>query len=293
MTVRSKIKRRPERNQALVGLTLAAVVAIATRTEAQPRPGLSGSPGPSGSSAVSTEAHDQAAKLNEEAQSLYRKGEYRSAIKKLEQARELDPDAKDLNYNLGLVYEKLAELDPAITAFKKVLSLETDSKEREKVQGIIRRLEGAKRDLQAREGVPSAEPPPTTAPTSTARPDATSTSTSAPKTKPPKKGKLDGWVYGAAGVSLVGVGLGTFLGVRALTNSPSSPRTGRGTTIDDLQRNANDAHLTANFADAAFGVALVAGGLATYLYFSRDAEPVKVGLAPTRGGGAGAVEVMF
>lgn len=293
MKVRSKIKRQPGRNKALVGLTLVAVVAIATQTQAQPRPGPTGPSGSSGSSGVTSEGHDQAAKLNEEAQALYRKGEYRAAIKKLEQARELDPDAKDLNYNLGLVYEKLAELDPAITAFKKVLSLETDSKEREKVQGIIRRLEGAKRDLQAREGVPSAEPPATTAPSATARPEPTTPPADVKKKPSPGKGKLDGWVYGAAGVSLVGVGLGTFLGVRALTTSPSSPRTGKGTTIDDLQRNANDAHLTANFADVAFGVAMVAGGLATYLYFSRDANPVKVGVAPTRGGGAGAVEVTF
>ena len=51
----------------------------------------------------------RAVELHDEAKDLYERGLYRRAIAKLEAAIELDPDGKELVYNLALIHEKLAE----------------------------------------------------------------------------------------------------------------------------------------------------------------------------------------
>src|SRR5262245_23572768 len=53
----------------------------------------------------------RAVQLHDEAHALYEKGEYKKAIEKLESALELDPQGKELVYNLGLIHEKLLDFD--------------------------------------------------------------------------------------------------------------------------------------------------------------------------------------
>src|SRR5258708_27605718 len=50
----------------------------------------------------------------ERARAYYGQGAYRDAITELEAAHALDPNAKDLVFNLGVVHEKLADIDEAL-----------------------------------------------------------------------------------------------------------------------------------------------------------------------------------
>lgn len=88
------------------------------------------------------------------ARELYQLGRYREAIAQLEAALKLDPSGAELLYNLGLIHEKLGDADEAIDAYKrylKALGPDADQEEVAKIKGIIKRLEGAKAELKARE----------------------------------------------------------------------------------------------------------------------------------------------
>ncbi len=240
-----------------------------------------------------TATQDRAHKAFQEAQDLYREGKYRAAVDKLVEARKLDPTDKDLPYNLGLVNEKLGNLDDAIKNFELFLTLETDDAEKERVKGIVRRLEGAR--SSAPKPVPSASVA-SSAPAVVSAPPAVS---SAPELDPPppKKGRLDALVFGTGAVSLVALGAGTFFGLRALSTKPSSPVTSPGHTIDDLSSDAKSAHSKAVIADVSFAVALLAGGAAAFFYFSRDAEPAAPAatgfVLPLQGGFVGGMSGRF
>src|SRR5438270_111868 len=65
---------------------------------------------------------DRAEHAYQAALELYRNGQYRAAIDKLEEARRLDPTAKELPYNLGMVHEKLGALDDAIRFFEQYVA---------------------------------------------------------------------------------------------------------------------------------------------------------------------------
>ncbi len=88
------------------------------------------------------------------ARELYQLGRYREAIAQLEAALKLDPGGAELLYNLGLIHEKLGDVEEAVDAYKrylKALGKDADPEEVTKIKGIIKRLEGAKTELKARE----------------------------------------------------------------------------------------------------------------------------------------------
>jgi tetratricopeptide (TPR) repeat protein len=88
------------------------------------------------------------------ARELYQLGRYREAIAQLEAALKLDPGGAELLYNLGLIHEKLGDVEEAVDAYKrylKVLGKDGDPEEIAKIQNFIKRLEGAKTELKARE----------------------------------------------------------------------------------------------------------------------------------------------
>lgn len=97
---------------------------------------------------VKAEAHYKRAR------ELYQLGRYREAIAQLEAALKLDPGGAELLYNLGLVREKMGDVDEAIDAYKrylKALGPDADPEEVSKIRNVIKRLEGAKTELKARE----------------------------------------------------------------------------------------------------------------------------------------------
>jgi tetratricopeptide (TPR) repeat protein len=54
----------------------------------------------------------------EKARAYYGQGAYREAVNELEAAHVLDPNAKDLVFNLGVVHEKLSDIDEALNWFR-------------------------------------------------------------------------------------------------------------------------------------------------------------------------------
>ena len=78
------------------------------------------------------ERQARAVDLHDEAKALYERGLYRRAITKLEAALTLDPEGKELVYNLALIHEKLAEADIAEGYYLRYIDMETDPKARER-----------------------------------------------------------------------------------------------------------------------------------------------------------------
>jgi tetratricopeptide (TPR) repeat protein len=76
----------------------------------------------------------------------YASGRYRAAIVELEAAIALSPSMSDLQYDLGLVYERLGRLDAAVVAYRRYQQSTHDAAERERTTRILARLEGAQRE---------------------------------------------------------------------------------------------------------------------------------------------------
>ncbi|MBX3185616.1 MAG: tetratricopeptide repeat protein [Labilithrix sp.] len=209
------------------------------------------------------------------AKDLYAGGSYREAIAELEAARVLDPKAKDLVFNLGIVHEKLQRYDEAIVFFRQYLEMESvTAAERVKAENIVKRIEGAKRELPV--APPSA---PSNAPTP---PPAT------PAEEPPR-GRVDAATITAGSIAVVGLGVGAIFGILAVSSKPSSDFvTGRDGTFGDLQSKSDRAHTQAIVADVGLGIGVVAALATAYLYFGRTRDPapaVAPSASPVRGGG--------
>jgi len=232
----------------------------------------------------SKQAVKAAKKHFEAAKKAYKAGAYREAVAELDQAVEYDPDGKDLFYNLGLVHEKLGEIDAAVAAFKRYTELETDEAELERAIQTLRRLEGARDELERKRRAeenrdkPPAEVRETTRVEVVEVPAGTS-----------RKGRLDEWVYATAGLAVVAVGVGSYWGFKALSTRKSADEaTGPNLRVDQLKDRAVEAHRYAVMADISFVVAAVSAGAATALYFARDEKPKdespRVGASVTQSG---------
>ena len=92
----------------------------------------------------------------DKARADYEQGEYREAIAELEAAHALDPSAKDLVFNLGVVHEKLSDIADALEWFQLYTTMSLTPQERDRADAYIRRLEGAKKELAQRPPGPPA-----------------------------------------------------------------------------------------------------------------------------------------
>jgi tetratricopeptide (TPR) repeat protein len=222
--------------------------------------------------APSAEAVAEAATHFQRARQLYLEGQYKEALAELERARALDPTAKELVYNLGIVSEKLARYDDALKHFHTYLDMDLDAQERSRAETIVRRLEGAKR--QADEERAKAPPPPPPPP---------------PVPSTPGRGRIDAWTVSAGVVAVGGIAVGSIFGILATTGRPKAGFvTGKDGTYADLEAQADRAHTHAIVADVGFIVGLVAAAGTAVLYFARTKEPSpapKVSIAPLSGGG--------
>ena len=206
---------------------------------------------------------DQAAEHFKSARNHYSNGRYGDAIEELEAAVALDPNGAELVYNLGVIYEKLQDVDNAIVNYRRYVGMIDDTEEQERVTKIIQRLEGARDELAAKEAaaIEAAE--------KERGPDNQEENKAS-------KGRLDGLVIGAGVVSALGFAGGTYFGLKAMSDrADDSPKTGPGTTYQDLQDNADRAKREALYADIGFGVGVAAGVTALVLYYTRDAVQVE------------------
>lgn len=219
---------------------------------------------PDGRNAVEAKKHFETAR------GLYQKGAYREAIVELETALKLDPGGKELVYNLGVLHEKLGDIDDALQYFRRYAEMDLTAQEREKTEAAVRRLEGAKKEIEAkrvaeqREQEKQAALPPPPAP--------------GREPPPPERGRIDALSIGAASLAVGGLAFGTLFALKASADKPKSGFvTGRDGTYDDLQTKASNAHREAVLADVGFGVGIAAGVGAALLYVLR----VKDAPAPT------------
>ncbi|MGH7296278.1 MAG: tetratricopeptide repeat protein, partial [Polyangiaceae bacterium] len=92
----------------------------------------------------------------ERAKAYYGQGSYREAIGELEAAHTLDPTAKDLVFNLGVVHEKLGDIEDALTWFRLYTTMNLTPPERDRADAYVKRLEGAKKELEDKQAAAAA-----------------------------------------------------------------------------------------------------------------------------------------
>jgi hypothetical protein len=219
------------------------------------------------------------------AEDLYHKGSYREAIPELELARKLDPDApdaKNIVLDLGIVNEKLAKYPEAIGYLNTFLTMPgVTAAERTRVEGMIKRIQGAMAKAPAPE--PATEPPPNNPPTP-APPPATERDTE------PQHGRVDALTITFGSIAALGLLGGAGVGVYALTQRPTGFVTGKDGSYATLQDQTDTAHTFAVVADIALGVGVVATIATAWLYFGRTkavgTNTARISAAPVRSGGA-------
>lgn len=94
---------------------------------------------------VSAPARDQ----YNAARAAYAAGQYRRAVSLLDAALALDPAGTNLWFNLGVVLERLGDLDRAVVAYQGYLARVDDPAERARTERIVLRLRGAQGELAA------------------------------------------------------------------------------------------------------------------------------------------------
>ena len=219
--------------------------------------------------------------LHDDARELYAHGHYRAAVARLEAALALDPEGKELVYNLALIHERLGELDAAALYYRRYLAMETVPKEREKIQRVLQRLEGAKQDFGAFG-------------------EALGLSPNAPSASAAPARGVGPWVVVTGILGATGLCTGVILGISALARSPGADTmTGPSLTADQLVADARAAHQQAVGADIALLIGLAATGAAVTLYAtSRVApsprpKPAATRVALALGPFSGALKVSF
>jgi len=133
---------------------------------------------------------------------LYLAGRYREAVVELEAALTLDPESPNLLYNIARVYELLGEIDTAIMHYKHYRDLlgPSEGEERERVTGILQRLQGARTQVADQ---PPVGPPPLV---------------------PMERGVADGTFWGFTTVAAVTLIAGGALGIAALNSEKDAKR---------------------------------------------------------------------
>ncbi len=187
---------------------------------------------------------------------LYAEGRYREAAVELERAQVLSPTSPNLVFNVARVYELLGEIDKSISFYQRYLRLlpPSETAERDRIEGTLRRLEGA-RDEVSRPAEATAPTPP---------PDAALRDPQPVRVQ--ERGVADAlfWITASAGAALV-VG-GTVAGLLAL-ESEGEVRDyviGVDGAFEDRQTFADRADALSVIADVLFisgGVTLAASAL--------------------------------
>jgi tetratricopeptide (TPR) repeat protein len=249
---------------------------------------------PRGSPEASSQAHQHATRAHD----LYQQGAYHEAIVELEVALKLDPNGKDLVFNLGVVHEKLGDIDDALRYFHRYEQMDLDPTERAKADTYLRRLQGARKEVEK----PAEPQPPATIRVLVPGPPA-----------PPEKryGRFD-WVTATPLViGAGGIAAGSYLGVKALSDRPKPDAvTSDAYGYAQYENSEINAHNEAIAADVCFLVGAVGLAATAVLFFARTRDSalptssaagstgrgvsrVVISGTPLRGGGAVVIEARF
>jgi tetratricopeptide (TPR) repeat protein len=223
---------------------LAAVASVAPRVHAEGGGDAADADAEQPEAPKKTKKQLEAEAHYKRAKELYQLGRYREAIAQLEAALVLDPKGAELLYNLGLVHEKLGDADEAIDAYHRYLAVlgnDVDPEEKKKIESVIKRLEGAKAELKAREA----------------------------KRTEHRFTPLSTSLAVGAGVSLVAT---VIFGAMALSHDKSARdfTVGSSGTIEDRNALIDRSKREAVLADVFGVVGLAAGGAALALYFTSE-----------------------
>jgi len=259
---------------ALASAVLACLVASASPAHAEPPRANAPAAAPAAASSVSAEDRARAEERFKTARALYLEGRYVEARTSLLEARKLDPSAKDLVFNLGIVAEKLLDYDDAITYLREYKAMDTVTEaEAQRADTSIRRIEGARalhpKSTQSIQTAPTSQPPTPRQP------------------EPVKRGRLDALTLGGLGVTGAALATGVVFGVLALSSNPASTvTTGDTNPYAQVDRDNSRAQTFGLVADIGFGVAVVGAVTTAVLYFARPAAEPKnrVGLVAAPGG---------
>lgn len=192
------------------------------------------------------------------AKELYEQGNYKDALKELETARSLDPNAKDLVINLGIVSEKLGKIDEALKYFNLYMEMDLTEQERTRAEITIKRLRGVKNAHHDPDDTHQPPPPP---------PD-----------RQPTRGKIDALTVIPAVLGVTGLALGAAFGVAALSSRPPANFvTGKDGTYKDLEDKAQSAHTLAIVSDVSFIAGAVFLGAAAVLFLARTTGGTPMG----------------
>lgn len=250
MSTQSWRKPRGGRGAVRIGAALALLL-VAARAAADGAP-------PARLAAVASsqqDRHERALALHDEARELYAHGHYRAAVARLEAALALDPEGKELVYNLALIHERLGEVDAAALYYRRYLAMETVPREREKIQRVLRRLEGAREELGASPEAPKLPPSAPVAPVA-----------------PPRV--VSPWIVITGLVGATGICTSVVLGISALVRSPGADAMiNPSFTADQLVAEAGAAHRQIVGANIALLVGLAATGATVVLYSTSRVAP--------------------
>jgi len=226
---------------------------------------------PADACAATPEAQAEAQVHFTKAKELYQSGGYQAALAELQTARALDPDAKDLVFNLGVVCEKLGRFDEAIGHFRTFIDMGPAPVEKQRAESFIKRIEGAKKELAAQQA--GTDPKQDGKPLPPAPP---------PTDTPPSRGRWDTLTTVTTGLAIASTGVGITFGALALSNRPGADfTTGRDGSYADLQSRTDSAHTQAVIADVAFIAGAAFAITTAVLYFARHkTPPATASLAP-------------
>ncbi len=216
-----------------------------------------------------SESDAEARRLYKEGDKLYAEGDYEGAVRAFEKSYELSQQPA-LQYNLANAYERLGRYDDGVKALQ-AYEPHAPGDERDVVKRRIKKLqERAEQQRLEKKDAPAASPPsestPASAPAAPEQP-LPPNETGNPAAHPPVLG------YVLLGVGAVGVGVGSFFGVQALSTKSDAeklcPDVGGGrrcpaSADDTLSSNKRDALL----ADVSIGVGIAAVAVGAYLVFT-------------------------
>lgn len=187
---------------------------------------------------------------------LYRAGRYVEALEQLEAAAKLDPNGKDLFFNMALVHEKLGQLPQAISALSRFRELETDVTERERARLTIERLRGAERAGQV-------------APPTVIR------DCEKPAPAPPPPARPNPLLIGSASVAVVSLVVGVVFGVKALSDDVGGMGTSPTLSLGQLRERERRAAREALVADVALALGAAAAGTFAGVWWSSPTDPTQ------------------
>jgi tetratricopeptide (TPR) repeat protein len=262
--------------------------------------------------ALADGARDEAKALTEKAQIEYNVGHFQQALELYSQAYEAVPSPA-LLFDIGQCHKMLKNYERALFSFRGYLREQPAAPNRSLVEQLIaesqsaldaqRAAEAQQRAASVGASPPGAvtterpstaavSPPPSSSPSPSPSPSAES---SAPERGGPAL-RIAGLVTAGAGVVLVGTGVYFGLHAGSISNELSRLASSHGTWSDQYQSDYDSGKSSAQVANVLYvvgAVALVAGGVLTYLGWPTRRAPVTAAVAPAPGGGSLAVAGRF